>query len=148
LHCDFVNLGFSGNAKGQPEMADYLASMDMKMLVYDYDHNAPDVEFLRNTHGKMFDRIREGHPDIPIIMMSTTPKLQYAGSNEERVGVILSTYQRALDRGDNNVYFVNGSKICDESDGHVGATVEGSHLNDIGFQCVANALEAIIKPLL
>lgn len=148
FHCDFINLGFSGNAKGEKEIADYIAGLDMKLFVYDYDYNAPDADFLRSTHEKMFRIIRQAHPSIPIIMLSTTPKLQYAGSNEERVQIIYTTYQNALKSGDKNVYFINASQVCDESDGHSGATVEGSHLNDIGFVCLANALEEVMKPLL
>ena len=47
---DFINLGFSGNAKGEACMVDYLASIDCSLFVCDYDHNAPDAEYLKNTH--------------------------------------------------------------------------------------------------
>ena len=148
FHCDFVNLGFSGSARGETEIAEYIAGLDMKMLVYDYDHNAPNAEFLRNTHERMFQIIRNAQPDLPIIMLTTTPKLKYLGTNEERVRVVYGTYQNALQKGDRNVYFINGSKVCDESDGPAGVTVEGSHLNDIGFQCLANALAEVMEPLI
>ena len=148
FHCDFINLGFSGSAKGELAMAEYVAGLDMKLLVYDYDHNAPTADFLRDTHERMFKIIRNAQPNLPVIMLTTTPKLQYAGSNEERVEIVRSTYRNALESGDQNVYFLNGSAVCDESDGHAGATVEGSHLNDIGFRCLANALAEIMDPLL
>lgn len=148
FHCDFVNLGFSGSAKGETAMAEYIAGLDMKVLVYDYDHNAPNVEFLRQTHGRMFETIRSAQPDLPIIMLTTTPKLQYLGSNGERVAVVYDTYRQAVANHDKNVYFINGSTVCDESDGHAGATVEGSHLNDVGFQCLANALAEVVESLL
>ena len=32
---DFINLGFSGNAKGEPEIAEYIASLEMSAFVYD-----------------------------------------------------------------------------------------------------------------
>ena len=50
-------------------MADYINTIDMGVFVYDYDHNAPTVEHLANTHKPFFDRIRQAHPDIPILMM-------------------------------------------------------------------------------
>lgn len=40
LNCDYINLGFSGNAKGEPEMADYIKNLPMSVFVFDYDHNA------------------------------------------------------------------------------------------------------------
>ena len=120
----------------------------MKLLVYDYDHNAPNADYLRETHERMFKIIRKAQPELPIIMLTTTPKLHYVGSHTERVAVVYATYENARQNGDRNVYFLNGSTVCDESDGPAGATVEGSHLNDIGFQCLANALEEIMKPLI
>ena len=47
---DILNLGFSGSAKGEQTMMDYLAGLDMSVFVYDYDHNAPTVEHLAATH--------------------------------------------------------------------------------------------------
>ena len=38
---DFHNLGFAGNAKGEKEIAEYIAELPMSIFVYDYDHNAP-----------------------------------------------------------------------------------------------------------
>ena len=46
LNCDYVNLGFSGNAKGEPAIAEYIAGLEMSVFVYDYDHNAPNPEHL------------------------------------------------------------------------------------------------------
>ena len=56
---DFVNLGFSGNAKGEPEIADYLSTIDSDMLVMGYDGNAPDVDFLERTHFNFYKTYRK-----------------------------------------------------------------------------------------
>ena len=45
----------------------------MSCFVYDYDHNAPTLEHLENTHEKMFNTIRKAKPDLPILML-TRPK--------------------------------------------------------------------------
>lgn len=148
FHYDFLNLGFSGSAKGDEKIAEYIAGLDAQMLVYDYDHNAPDVDFLRNTHEKMFKIIRAAKPDLPVIMLTTTPKLYYLGENEERKQVVYQTYMNAVNAGDKNVYFLDGSKVCDECiDGPVGATVEGSHLNDLGFTYLAKALGDLMEKI-
>ena len=70
LNLDFVNLGFSGNAKGEPAMAEYIAKLDMSCFVFDYDFNAPTLDFLKNTHHTFFDIVRKKHPTLPIIIMS------------------------------------------------------------------------------
>ena len=43
---DHLNLGFGGSARGELSMAEYIASLDMSIFVYDYDHNAPTVKHL------------------------------------------------------------------------------------------------------
>ena len=55
--CDYINLGFSGNAKAEDEIADYIKNLDMSVFVYDYDHNAPTTEHLKKTHERMFGKI-------------------------------------------------------------------------------------------
>ena len=144
-NADFVNLGFSGSARGEKEIADYIASLEMSMFVYDYDHNAPTVEHLKSTHEPMFKIIRASHHDIPIIMM-TRP---FDGDEENvraRREVVLETYNNALNCGDKNVYFIDGEKMKDIMGGFSG-TVDGCHPNDLGFICMAKALEGILDPL-
>ena len=40
-----INLGFSGNAKGEEVIARYIASLDMSLFVYDYDYNTPSTVY-------------------------------------------------------------------------------------------------------
>jgi hypothetical protein len=47
-----------------------MAGLDMKIFVSDYDYNAPDPDYLKATHYKMYEKIRAKHPDIPYIMIS------------------------------------------------------------------------------
>jgi hypothetical protein len=82
LGINHINLGFSGNAKGEKEISEYICSLDMSAFVYDYDHNAPDIEHLKNTHERMFKEIRASHKDVPIIIM-TRPK--YTLTSEEKI---------------------------------------------------------------
>ena len=70
LNADFVNLGFSGNAKGELAVADYIVSLNPSVVVIDYDYNAPDVEHLKNTHYPFYKRIRLALPHTPIIFVT------------------------------------------------------------------------------
>lgn len=144
-NADFVNLGFSGNATGETEIANYIASLEMSVFVYDYDHNAPTVEHLKNTHESMFKTIRASHPDIPIIMM-TRPFDNDTENVKARKAVVFGTYKNAVESGDKNVYFIDGEKMKDIMGGFSG-TVDGCHPNDLGFICMAKALEGILDPL-
>ena len=146
LDTDYINLGFSGNAKGEPEMADYISSLDMSIFVYDYDHNAPSVAHLSATHEPFFKRIREAKPDLPVIMM-TRPKVKYNADEIMRREVVKKTYENALAAGDKNVYFLDGETFYGETDREL-CSLDVIHPNDLGFYRMANAVEPLIKKLL
>ncbi len=141
---DYINLGFSGNAKAEDEMINYIRNLDMSMFVYDYDHNAPSVEHLRNTHKKMFKAIREVHPTIPVIMMSR-PKYSLTPEEEERLQIISTTFQNALDCGDENVYLLTGRELCSLCGGE--GTVDGCHPTDFGFYSMAASLGGLMEDI-
>ena len=140
---DFVNLGFSGNAKGEPEIAEYIASLEMSAFVYDYDHNAPTVEHLEATHEKFFKIIREKQPNLPIIMMSR-PNLPDNLDTAKRYNVIMKTFTNAKKAGDNNVWLINGGNIFDGVYRDC-CTHENCHPNDLGYMKMAEAVSALLK---
>lgn len=140
LDADYVNLGFSGSALGEKQMAHYIASLDMSAFIYDYDCNAPSVEHLRNTHTPFYEIVRNAHPDIPIIMLSRP----YCGKEKkwlERRNVVFESYQNALKSGDKNVYFIDGLTLIDSFE----CTVDLTHPNDYGFVCMANKITSKLK---
>ena len=139
-----INLGFAGAARGEDAIVEYIAGLDMGIFVLDYDHNAPTREHLSATHEKMFKRIREAHPTLPVVMMSR-PKFKKTESEVARAEIIKRTYDNARLSGDENVYFIDGSELCPDND----TTVDDCHPNDYGFKCMADRLirelERIIK---
>ena len=142
FNCDYINLGFSGNAKAEDNMIDYIKKLDMSIFVYDYDHNAPSVEHLKNTHEKMFKAIREAHPDIPIILMSA-PIWNPSGDWKERRDIVEQTYKNALAAGDKNVYFVDGKALMSLCENN--GTVDNCHPTDLGFYSMARVLAFMIE---
>lgn len=151
LDCDYINLGWSGNAKAEKEIAEYIANLDMGIFVYDYDHNALTKEILAETHEPMFKIIREKNPNLPIVMVSR-PDIGISEGMQEiteiRRNTIRRTYQNAIENGDTNVYFVDGSHFYDELDTRELASVDGCHPNDIGFMCMARDIGDAIKKIL
>ncbi len=145
LDVDSYNFGFSGSARGELEMADYINTIDKSIFVLDYDHNAPSVEHLQQTHEPFFRRIRAQNPELPVVIM-TMPDFG-APETARRREIIRTTYQNALDAGDRNVYFVDGGKFFPPE--LVGqCTNDNVHPNDLGFYFMAKALEPVITGLL
>jgi len=138
----FVNLGFSGNARGEPKMAQVVASIDMSAFFLDYDHNARSAQELADTHEKFFKTVRKAHPNVPIIILSRT-----TCAREDRTAVIRKTYENAVKNGDKKVWFFDGRDLFKELPESI-LTVDGVHPNDIGFYLMyKNTLPALKKAL-
>lgn len=148
LDFDYINLGFSGSAKGEDAIADYIAGLDMSIFVLDYDHNAPNPDHLRATHEKMFLKVREKHPDMPILMLTRPrPRNRLVGDVLARQAVVRETYENALARGDKNVWFIPGTDLIRDEIGD-DWSVDGTHPTDLGFFSMAKAIEPTLKEVI
>ena len=137
-----VNLGFAGNAKGEPKMAELISKLDMSIFVYDYDYNAPNAKHLKKTHEKFFKIIRKAHPNLPIVILTRVTR-----SADDRVAVIKQTYENALKNGDKNVYFIDGRDMMKHIDISM-LTVDNVHPNDTGFYLMYKGVLPTIKKIL
>ncbi|MBE6591692.1 MAG: hypothetical protein E7646_06590 [Ruminococcaceae bacterium] len=162
LDADHINLGFSGSGKSEPDMIDYIASLDMSFFVYDYDHNAGSVDYLKSSHERGFKQFREKQPDTPVIMLSM-PNWEWKnqtycfdggtvpfGYAKYRRDVIYNTYSNAIKAGDERVMFVDGRSYF-AGRNRYDCTVDGSHPNDLGMykmaESVADAIELFLRKL-
>ena len=143
LDFDYINLGFSGNGKAEDVIVDYMSNLEMSVFVSDYDHNAPDPEYLEKTHYKMYQKIREKHPDIPYIML-TKPDYFFGWQDTLRRTVVMESFCKAIKNGDKNVYLVDGASIF-RGDDFNSCTVDGCHPTDVGFRYFADALYPALK---
>lgn len=146
LDCDFINLGFSGGARGEKGIVDFMANIPrMSAFVCDYDHNAPDPAYLEETHEPLYRAVRAKHPDVPILFV-TRPSVVPLGEREQRLAVIKATYDKAVAEGDQNVYFFDCSRFFP----HIGQehTVDNCHLTDWGFRLMADGLEPTLREIL
>ena len=147
LAVDHVNLGFSGNAKGETVMAEYIASLPMSAFVMDYDHNAPTAQHLIDTHGRFYEIIREKNPSLPIVFV-TAPDVNYQqGSFVDRRAVVMQNYARYYDAGDKNLYFIDGASFYQNTDADF-CSVDGCHPNDMGFHYMAEGMLPTLRKIL
>ena len=146
LDCDHINLGFSGNARGEDAIAQYIAGLKMSAFVYDYDHNAPTLEHLEATHERMFRIIREAQPDLPVLML-TRPKYYLEDSEKRRLEIVRKTYENALAAGDKNVYFIPGPELLLDLVREE-ALVDNCHPADGGFISMAHVITQTLRKVL
>lgn len=145
LDVEYYNFGFSANARGELEMAEYINTIDKSIFVMDYDHNAPTVEHLKQTHEPFFQRIRQASPTLPIVMLTRPPF--YDPETRERRNVVYQTYQNAVAAGDQNVYFIDGASFFPAGEVDL-CSNDNCHPNDLGFYRMAKVIAPVIEKLL
>lgn len=151
LDVQFVNLGFSGNGRGEPELAHLINQINgIRMIILDYEANANET--ITQTLGPFIDILRKEQPEVPILIMS---KIQYAsafpGSQAYDLLMQNRDFQMNLVRerrslGDAHIFFLDGSKVL--GDDFFECTVDGSHPTDLGSLRIADALMPEIKKVL
>lgn len=143
---DYINLGFSGSAKGELAMAEYIKNLKMSAFVYDYDYNALTAEHLYKTHYLFYKVIRDANKDLPILCLSR-PTFKPAKEPDHRRAAVESTVSRAIAEGDHNIYFLSGEELFG-TDARDCCTVDGCHPNDLGLYRMAKAMEPYMEKLL
>lgn len=144
---NYVNLGFAGNAKAEDTINEYMAKKNMCMFVFDYDHNAPNVEFLEQTHHKFYKLFRSINHHVPFIMVSRPDFIHSREDSVKRRDVITASYEKAVASGDKNVYFIDGETLMNPNDDDR-CTIEGVHPNDLGFKRMAEVIGKKINDIL
>jgi len=154
LNVEFINLGLSGNGRGEPELARLVAEIENPLAyVLDYEGNAGGIEQLRETLPEFIRILRAGHPTTPIVVLSCT---RWAGevfsekTKAERA--VRRTFQRETvealrEAGDAPIEFADGSKFYGE-DSADECTVDGVHATDLGFLRIADAWTPILGRVL
>lgn len=146
---EFLNFGFSGNGRGEPEMAECLGSIAAPAAyILDYEANS-HYEGMRNTLETFLAILRKHHPEVPIAVISALPhRRSIAFGRPDAPDVHPDTvasreYQRALiaklrAAGDRNVHFIAGNTLL--GDDWDECMMDGCHLNDLGFYRMAENL--------
>ncbi|OUS69139.1 hypothetical protein B1748_31990 [Paenibacillus sp. MY03] len=151
---EFVNLGFSGNGKGEPELAHIISEIDdPALIILDYEGNTGEAGNIARTLPAFIQILRERHPEVPILVVSriSTAEDQFYMKrrelNDRRRLIQIENVERRRKEGDHNIHFVDGLKLLG-NDSAEECTVDGTHPTDLGFLRIAQSLAPVIKSLL
>ena len=144
LDAKYINLGFSGSARGEENIARYIASIKKSCFVMDYDHNAPTHEHLESTHEKFFKIIRESDPQLPIVIVTKPDFDACPSDNAARREICRHTFDNAIKAGDKYVSFVDGQDLFEGPD-RDHCTVDRCHPTDLGFWHMANVIGEAVR---
>lgn len=148
LNVDFVNLGFSGNGRGEPELAEAMVEIDASCYVVDFCQNCPTLDELRSRYAPFLAILRDSRPETPIVcvtaIFSTNEVLNPETARQPGMREIIReavAERRAM--GDGNITLVEGHELLgpDDRDG----LVDMSHPNDLGFVAMADGLEPHLR---
>ena len=150
LDIDFVNLGFSGNGKGEPEMARAVADIDASCFVLDFAQNNPTVESLKQVYAPFVETIRSKHPETPMLVITPIYSARESWSADTRLEemriLIREVAGRRIAAGDRKLEILEGTDLIGPS--RENGLVDGTHPNDLGFEWMAEGLALRISKLL
>ncbi len=149
---EVINYGFSGNGKGEVEMAEIINQIpNVDLYILDYEANAGLGEAINLSMPVFVDKLREVNPTTPILVVSRIKTAAYpfdAWEKEEcdnrRTFQMNFVKERA--KKDPNIYFLDGWSLL--GDIGVAGTVDGVHPNDAGFIEMARNLQPMVKRIL
>ncbi|HZU26588.1 MAG TPA: SGNH/GDSL hydrolase family protein [Bryobacteraceae bacterium] len=150
LNIDFVNLGFSGNGTGEPELAAAVASIEASAYVLDFAQNNPTVESLRAVYEPFINAIRSRHADTPVLLITPIYASHESWAPDPRLDgmreLIRAVAARRIGAGDRNLQIVEGEDLIGPERG--AGLVDGTHPNDLGFEWMAEGLAARLSTVL
>jgi hypothetical protein len=152
LNIDHVNLGFSGNGKGEPALAGAVAEIEASCYVLDFAQNNRTVESLAEVYGPFLDAVRAKRPDTPIIAITPIYASREAMAESEKSDLqkmrdhIRQVVSKRVGAGDRLLQVVEGTDLLGPA--QVDGLVDGVHPNDLGFEWMARGLEARLRKVL
>ena len=148
---EVINLGFSGSAQLDKEIAEYMASAeDPGVYVMDNLPNCKAALVAEKTE-PFVKILRDAHPDVPIIFVEN-PYYVYAHYSKKDYDNMKAAndslkvvYGKLKKEGWKKIYYVKGDALNGtDREG----TIDGAHFTDLGMIKYADILTPVIKKAL
>ena len=151
LDREVINLGFSGNAFLDLEIAELMAQVESPSLfVLDYVPNST-ADKIRESGEAFFNILRKAHPDVPVILVER-PIYPHSYLDQRSSADIKARneaqkelYLKLRKAGQKKIYYLEAEKILGKDRE---GTVDGTHQTDLGAERYARAILPLIKKAL
>lgn len=148
LDREVINLGFSGNALLDMEIAELMASVeDPGLYVLDYVPNA-SAEAIDEVGEEFFRIIRDAHPEVPVVFIEDVifPHTIFDNKILEEVTKKNVAQKRLFKKlkksGEKRIYYISAEGMIGD-DGE--ATVDAIHFTDLGAMRYVDHVLPVIK---
>lgn len=149
LNRECINLGFSGNALLDLEVAKVIAEIDAGVFVLDFVPNA-SIKHMKERMEAFYQIIRSKHPETAIVFIEA-PIFTHALFDkviarevQNKNKTLNNIFHTLRKKGDENIYIIHSDKMLGE-DGE--ATVDGIHFTDLGMMRYADLVCPILEKL-
>ena len=156
MNVETINLGFSGNGRFEQAVGQVICETESELIVIDCTPNS-DLDTIKNNALPLIQQIRDCHPKTPILLIESIIRenaylkssdtlafgtLEFINSQNAE---LRKAFKKANKMGLKEIYYL-------ESNGLIGydheATVDGTHLSDLGQYRIAKNIESKIREIL
>lgn len=143
-----INLGFSGNGRCEPEVADLLAELDPSVYVIDCLPNMSQVPVDERIR-YLLDVLRRERPKTPVVLVENiTYQNTFIRSDMAAIPrneTLAQIFKEVSPQWNGLLYYVKGDRLLgDDGEG----TVDGTHPTDVGFLRIAEVLSPVVEKAL
>lgn len=144
-----VNYGTSGICKMEPALADIIADTDADMFIFDTFSN-PSAKEIHERLAPFVKRIRETHPDTPLVFLQTFRRetdnfdLQKRKFEAEKRAAAEEEMAKLM-KTDKNIYFLNPGLY---SGPNHDASCDAVHPSDAGYIIAVETMEPHIRAIM
>lgn len=155
FNSEVINLGFSGNGRFENSVGQALCEIESEILILDCTPNSPP-DTIRKNVPLLLKQLRKCKPATPILLMESIVR-EYAHfkTSGDRVFGSVSyiqaqnmelehAFNAAISDGIGNLYYLKADDLIGSD--HE-ATVDGTHLSDLGMTRVATKLHEKITEI-
>lgn len=145
----FISLGISGQAKMQPALAQIVCDNSCDALVLDVFSN-PSPEQIRERLFPFITKIRQSHPDMPIIFLRTIHRersnfdLKTRENEQSKIDASEEMMKLAVKQF-NDVYFID---TANQTGTDHATSIDGVHPGDMGYMRWAETIRPQIVKIL
>lgn len=150
LDREVINLGFSGNAHMDIELADLLGELDPALYILDPMPNMT-LEFVEERMANFILRLRQLRPETSIVLVEdfprtnswvlSVPRREIEAKNQKCREIAADLIKNGL----TDFHYIQGNDLVG-TDGE--ASIDGIHPTDVGFLRIADCLEPVLRQIL
>ena len=137
LNRNIINLSCSSCCRGTVAMANLIGETNCYAIVIDYTRNAHSTEVFSISHERFYKKIREYHPNVPIILL-TSECFNGWRVYDDFDEIVKRTYDNAIKQNENTLLLDQRKLFSEDEYDYV--TIDSSHYTDYGMFKVADKI--------